>query len=257
MTVAAPRVTYLNHEHTVASWLLTKDHKRIGIMYLLVVTFAFFLGGLFASMIRIELATPAGDLVSADTYNKLFTMHGVAMVFFVLIPAVPAILGNFVLPLQLGAKDVAFPKLNLLSWYVFVIGFLFTVYAMVSGGVDTGWTFYTPYSSRASNTNVVATGLGVFITGLLVDPDRLELHGHDPPDAGAWAHLVPAAALRVGDLRHEPGPDPRHACDRDHDAGARRRTLPRTSASSTRCSAATRYSSSTCSGSTRTPPSTS
>ena len=116
-------------------------------------------------MLRLELATPAGDLVSADTYNKMFTMHGVAMVFFVLIPAVPAILGNFVLPLQLGAKDVAFPKLNLLSWYIFVIGFLFTVYAMVSGGVDTGWTFYTPYSSRASNTNVVATGLGVFITG--------------------------------------------------------------------------------------------
>jgi len=165
MTVAAPQVTYLNHEHTVASWLLTKDHKRIGIMYLVVVSFAFFLGGLFASMIRLELATPAGDLVSADTYNKLFTMHGVAMVFFVLIPAVPAILGNFILPLQLGAKDVAFPKLNLLSWYVFVIGFLFTVYAMVTGGVDTGWTFYTPYSSRASNTNVMMTGLGVFITG--------------------------------------------------------------------------------------------
>ena len=165
MPVAVPRVTYLNHEHTVASWLLTKDHKRIGIMYLMVVTFAFFLGGLFATMIRLELATPAGDLVSADTYNKMFTMHGVAMVFFVLIPAVPAILGNFVLPLMLGAKDVAFPKLNLLSWYIFVIGFLFTVYAMVAGGVDTGWTFYTPYSSRASNTNVMATGLGVFITG--------------------------------------------------------------------------------------------
>src|SRR6185295_11064878 len=161
----APLVTYLNHQHGVASWLLTKDHKRIGLMYMVVVTFAFFLGGLFASMIRLELATPAGDLVSADTYNKLFTMHGVAMVFFVLIPAVPAILGNFVLPLMLGAKDVAFPKLNLLSWYIFVIGFLFTVYAMVSGGVDTGWTFYTPYSSRASNTNVAATGLGVFIAG--------------------------------------------------------------------------------------------
>ena len=99
MTIAAPPVTYLNHEHGVASWLLTKDHKRIGIMYLLVVTLAFFLGGFFASGIRLELATPAGDLVSADTYNKLFTMHGVAMVFFVLIPAVPAILGNFVLPL--------------------------------------------------------------------------------------------------------------------------------------------------------------
>ncbi len=108
MTVAAPRVTYLNHEHTVASWLLTKDHKRIGIMYLLVVTFAFFLGGIFASLIRLELATPAGDLVSADTYNKMFTMHGVAMVFFVLIPAVPAILGNFILPLSWARKTSRF-----------------------------------------------------------------------------------------------------------------------------------------------------
>src|SRR5215213_255984 len=123
----APRVTYINHEHSVASWLLTKDHKRIGILYLLVVSFAFFLGGMFASMIRLELSTPAGDLVSADTYNRMFTMHGVAMVFFVLIPAVPAILGNFVMPLMIGAKDVAFPKLNLLSWYVFVIGMVFTL----------------------------------------------------------------------------------------------------------------------------------
>jgi cytochrome c oxidase subunit 1 len=162
--IAAP-VTYLNHEHGVASWLLTKDHKRIGIMYLVVVTLAFFLGGLFATVIRLELTTPAGDLLSHDDYNKMFTMHGVAMVFFVLIPAVPAILGNFILPLMLGAKDVAFPKLNLLSWYIFVIGFLFTVYAMVTGGVDTGWTFYTPYSSRASNSNVMMTGIGVFITG--------------------------------------------------------------------------------------------
>src|SRR3989337_1282319 len=144
LATTAPRVTYLNHEHGVASWLLTKDHKRIGILYLLVVTLAFFLGGIFASMIRLELATPAGDLVSSDTYNKLFTMHGVAMVFFVLIPAVPAILGNFVLPLMLGAKDVAFPKINLLSWYIFVIGFAFTVYAMVAGGGDPGWTFSTP-----------------------------------------------------------------------------------------------------------------
>src|SRR4029078_4552332 len=112
--VAAPAVTYLNHETTVASWLLTKDHQRIGIMYLVGVTFAFFRGGIFASGIRLELATPAGDLVSSDTYNKLFTMHGVAMVFFVLIPAVPAILCNFVLPLMIGAKGGAFPKLNFL-----------------------------------------------------------------------------------------------------------------------------------------------
>src|SRR6186713_3610726 len=164
-TLAESPVNYLNHRHTVASWLLTKDHKRIGLLYMVVVTLAFLIGAVFAAAIRLELTTPEGDLVSSDTYNRLFTMHGVMMVFFVLIPAVPAILGNFILPLQLGAKDVAFTKLNLLSWYIFVIGFLFTVYAMVTGGVDTGWTFYTPYSSRASNTNVMMTGLGVFITG--------------------------------------------------------------------------------------------
>src|ERR687896_246688 len=153
-TIVAPRVTYLNVTHTVGSWLLTKDHKRIGIMYLVVVTIAFFLGGIFASGVRIELTTPQGDFVSADTYNRLFTMHGIMMVFFVLIPAVPAILGNFVLPLMIGAKDVAFPKINLLSWYVFLIGMIFTLAAMVVGGVDTGWTFYTPYSSTYSTTNV-------------------------------------------------------------------------------------------------------
>src|SRR3954462_370533 len=158
-------VNYLNHETSVASWLLTKDHKRIGLMYMIVVTIAFIIGAVFAALIRAELATPAGDLLSSDLYNRVFTMHGVAMVFFVLIPAVPAILGNFVLPLMLGAKDVAFPKLNLLSWYVFVLGLLFTLSAMIFGGVDTGWTFYPPYSTEGSNSNVLLAGLGVFITG--------------------------------------------------------------------------------------------
>src|SRR5829696_8308590 len=161
-TTVLPRVNYLNVRHGVASWLFTKDHKRIGLMYLVFVTIAFFLGGIFAAGVRIELTTPQGDFVSADTYNRLFTMHGVAMVFFVLIPAVPAILGNFVLPLMIGAKDVAFPKLNLLSWYVFVIGLTFTVAAMAYGGVDTGWTFYPPYSTDGSNSNVLLAGVGVF-----------------------------------------------------------------------------------------------
>src|SRR5947208_3192760 len=142
--VWAKPTTYINHKHTVASWLLTYDHKRIGILYLIVVTTAFFLGGIMATLIRLELATPAGDLLSADVYNRMFTMHGVTMVFFVLVPAVPAVLGNFVMPLMIGAKDVAFPKLNLLSWYIFTIGFIFTVVSMILGGVDTGWTFYTP-----------------------------------------------------------------------------------------------------------------
>jgi cytochrome c oxidase subunit 1 len=164
-TATESPVNYLNHQSTVASWLLTKDHKRIGLMYMVVVTIAFIIGAFFAAMIRAELATPAGDLLSADVYNRVFTMHGVAMVFFVLIPAVPAILGNFVLPLMLGAKDVAFPKLNLLSWYVFVLGLTFTIGAMVYGGVDTGWTFYPPYSTEGSNSNVLLAGIGVFITG--------------------------------------------------------------------------------------------
>ncbi len=165
MTLTESPVNYINVKHGVASWLLTKDHKRIALLYMVVVTFAFILGAIFAAGIRLELATPAGDMMSSDTYNKLFTMHGVAMVFFVLIPVVPAILGNFVLPLQLGAKDVAFPKINLISWYVFVIGFAFTLVAMVTGGVDTGWTFYPPYSTEGSNSNVLLAGIGVFITG--------------------------------------------------------------------------------------------
>ncbi len=162
---AASPVTYLNEKTTVASWLLTKDHKRIGLMYMLTVTLAFVVGAVFAGLIRLELATPAGDLLSSDTYNRVFTAHGVAMVFFVLIPVVPAVLGNFVLPLMLGAKDVAFPKLNLLSWYVFILGMTVTFSAIVMGGVDTGWTFYPPFSTEGSDSNVMLAGVGIFITG--------------------------------------------------------------------------------------------
>jgi cytochrome c oxidase subunit I len=114
---------------------------------------------------RLELATPAGDLVQPDIYNRLFTMHGVMMVFFFLIPSIPAVLGNFLLPLMIGAKDVAFPKLNLLSWYVYMVGGAFTMWALINGGVDTGWTFYTPFSTSYSNTYVIAAGLGIFING--------------------------------------------------------------------------------------------
>ena len=160
-----PRVNYVNVQHTLASWLLTKDHKRIALLYLLSVTVFFFLGGFFATLIRLELATPAGDLLTSDTYNKMFTMHGIIMVFFFLIPSIPAILGNFLIPMMIGAKDLAFPRINLISWYIYILGGAWTLYAIVVGGVDTGWTFYTPYSSTASSTNVVATGIGVFITG--------------------------------------------------------------------------------------------
>jgi cytochrome c oxidase subunit 1 len=162
---AAPRVNYLNATYGLKSWLLTRDHKRIALLYLGSVTVFFFLGGLFAVLIRLELLTPAGDLVQSETYNKLFTMHGVIMVFFFLIPAIPAVLGNFLIPMMIGAKDLAFPRINLLSWYIYVVGGLFTLWAVVHGGVDTGWTFYTPYSTTYSNGYVIMTAVGIFITG--------------------------------------------------------------------------------------------
>ncbi len=164
-TVTAPPHHYLNHGYGIRSWLLTRDHKRIALLYLAGVTFFFFIGGAFAVLIRLELVTPAGDFVSDETYNKLFTMHGVMMVFFFLIPAIPSVLGNFLVPIMIGAKDLAFPKINLLSWYIYMLGGLFTMYALVSGGVDTGWTFYTPFSTVSSTTNVIPTALGIFITG--------------------------------------------------------------------------------------------
>src|SRR5947207_15102744 len=163
--ITPPRVHYLNATYGVKSWLLTTDHNRIALLYLASVTFFFSLGGLFAVLSRLELLTPQGDLVQAETYNRLFTMHGVVMVFFFLIPSIPAVLGNFLVPLMIGAKDLAFPRLNLLSWYIYIIGASFTVLAIITGGVHTGWTFYTPYSSTYSNGNVILTGIGVFITG--------------------------------------------------------------------------------------------
>ena len=158
-------VNYLNADYGVRSWLLTKDHKRIGLLYLASITIFFALGGLAALMIRLDLLTPAGDLVRDDTYNKLFTMHGVVMIFLFLIPSIPAVIGNFVLPLMIGAKDLAFPRLNLASWYIFNIGALFAAWALLAGGIDTGWTFYTPYSTMSSNSNVLSGAFGAFITG--------------------------------------------------------------------------------------------
>src|SRR3977135_1066481 len=161
----APQHHYLNDGYGIKSWLLTRDHKRIALLYLAGVTFFFFVGGAFAVLIRLDLATPVGDLVSDETYNKLFTMHGVMMVFFFLIPVIPSVLGNFLVPIMIGAKDLALPKLNLASWYIYILGGLFTLYALVTGGVDTGWTFYAPFSTVSSTTNVIPTALGIFITG--------------------------------------------------------------------------------------------
>ena len=159
------RENYLNATYGLKSWLLTVDHKRIALLYLISITFFFFIGGFFALLIRLELLTPAGDLVQADTYNKLFTMHGQVMVFFFLIPAVPAVLGNFLIPIMVGAKDLAFPRINLLSWYLYVIGGVLMLYTILAGGADTGWTFYTPLSTEFLNTHVITAALAVFTAG--------------------------------------------------------------------------------------------
>jgi cytochrome c oxidase subunit I len=159
------KTNYLNADYGIKSWLLTTDHKRIALLYLASVTFFFFIGGFFAMLIRLELLTPAGDLMQADTYNKVFTMHGVIMVFFFLIPSIPAVLGNFLVPIMVGAKDLAFPKINLASWYLYMIGGGLTLYGLINGGLDTGWTFYTPFSTTYSNTNVSIVAIGVFING--------------------------------------------------------------------------------------------
>ena len=154
-TATIPKRNYLNNEHGMLSWLLTGDHKRIAILYLISITFFFFIGGAFAGLIRLELLTPQPDLVASDTYNKFFTMHGIVMIFLFLVPSVPATLGNFLIPIMLGAKDLAFPKINLLSWYLYMAGGLMTLAALVLGGVDTGWTFTTPLSTHYLNTHVI------------------------------------------------------------------------------------------------------
>jgi cytochrome c oxidase subunit I len=165
VAISAEREHYLNKQYGIRSWLLTTDHKRIALLYLISITFFFFVGGFFALLIRLELLTPAGDLVQADTYNKLFTMHGQVMIFFFLIPSIPAVLGNFLVPLMIGAKDLAFPRINLLSWYLYVIAGVIYVHCILTGGVDTGWTFYTPFSTAFSNTRVIEAGIAIFIAG--------------------------------------------------------------------------------------------
>ncbi len=155
---------YLTHDKGILSWLFTLDHKRIGVMYLISVMTAFALGGTFALLIRTELLTPGRTIMSAETYNQMFTLHGAVMVFLVIIPGIPAALGNFILPLQLGAKDVAFPRLNLMSYHLWIIGALFLILSMVLSAADTGWTFYTPYSTT-TQTAVIPATFGAFILG--------------------------------------------------------------------------------------------
>lgn len=156
---------YLKAGHTIKSWLLTGDHKRIAIMYLISTLFFFFLGSVAAGLVRLELTSPSGVVLESETYNKVFSSHGVIMVFLFLILAIPAVFGNFLLPLVIGARDLAFPRLNLLSWYLYMAGGILVLAGMIGGGVDAGWTFYTPYSSMYSNSQVGIVLVGIFITG--------------------------------------------------------------------------------------------
>jgi cytochrome c oxidase subunit 1 len=161
---ADEEVNYLNHETGLWSWLSTKDHKRIGVLYCLSLAAVFLVAGILAIFMRAELASPEPQIVSNETYNQIFTMHGIMMVFLFLVPSIPAILGNFVLPMQIGAKDVAFPRLNLASWYVYMAGAILTIAAVYFGGVDTGWTFYTPYS-KATGGGVLWMTSAIFVAG--------------------------------------------------------------------------------------------
>src|SRR5437588_6196320 len=156
---------YLTAGQGVKSWLLTTDHKRIGILYLWTILVFFLIAAVAAALMRIELLTPAGDVVTSETYNKLFTVHGVLMVWFFLIPSIPAVLGNFVIPMMIGARDVAFPRLNLFSWYLFVAAGALALWSLIHGGVDTGWTFYTPYSTTYANSHVISMAAGIFVAG--------------------------------------------------------------------------------------------
>jgi cytochrome c oxidase subunit I len=165
LAASTEKKNYLNAEYGIRSWLFTTDHKRIALLYLVSITAFFFIGGFFALLIRLELLTPAGDLLTADMYNKAFTMHGQVMVFFFLIPSIPAVLGNFLVPMMIGAKDLALPRINLISWYIYIIAGILYLHCIMTGGVDTGWTFYTPFSTMFSNTRVIEAGLAIFISG--------------------------------------------------------------------------------------------
>lgn len=200
--------SYFHSPKGIWSWLLTTDHKKIAWLYLVVVTFFFFIASFAAILMRLELYTAIpGDFVSADSYNRLFTIHGILMVFFFLVPVIPNVFGNFLLPIMLGAKDVAYPRLNLGTWYLFVLGGIVTLWAMFKGGVDTGWTFYAPYSTMFSRSEVIITGAGVFLSGVSSILGGINfiatVHKERHPDMGwfkmplfAWA-LYAASIIQV------------------------------------------------------------
>ena len=251
------RGSYLDEGHTISSWLTTTDHKRIAILYALSITVFFFIGGVAIGLVRLELISPTGLFLTSDEYNRLFTIHGIIMVWFFLVPSIPATMGNFLLPMMIGAPDVAFPRLNLMSWYLYVGGAAFTVYVLLSGGVDTGWTFYPPFSSEYSHSNVIAGGRRRVHRRLFLDRDRRQFPRHHPYAACAGHDVVSAAAVRLVDVCDQHG-------DGAGDAGARHvaaadvgGTLFRLADLRSRPPAAIRCCSSICSGSTAIRPSTS
>ena len=197
-TATLPRRNYINNEHGLLSWLLTGDHKRIAMLYLISITFFFFIGGAFAGMIRLELLTPQPDLVASDTYNKFFTMHGIIMIFLFLVPSVPATLGNFLIPIMIGAKDLAFPKINLLSWYLYLIGGTLTLAALVLGRCGYGLDVYDsafdalPEHSRGDGRD------GNLHRRVQLYLYRTELHRNHSPDARAGYDMVPDCRCLCG-----------------------------------------------------------
>ena len=197
------REHYLNVNYGIRSWLFTTDHKRIAWLYLLSVTLFFFIGGLFATLIRLELMTPQGDLVQAETYNKLFTMHGVTMVFFFLIPSIPAVLGNFLVPMMIGARDLAFPRLNLASWYIFVIGG--SLHSDGGGCRRRGHGMDLLYALQQYLLQYPCRPHGCrgLCHRLLFDSHRAQLYCHDPQNARARYDLVSSAAFHLGALRDQ------------------------------------------------------
>ena len=250
------RTNYLNADYGWKSWLFTTDHKRIALLYVFSITIFFALGGCFAVGMRLNLLSPTG-LFAHDTYNKLFTMHGIIMVFFFLVPSIPATLGNFLVPIMVGARDLAFPRINLLSWYIYVVAGIVAIAAVAKGGVDTGWTFYAPFSSTYSNTHVILAALAVFISGFSSILTGLNFIVTIHKMRAPGMTLVEASPVRMGPLCHQSDPGSWHAGSGDHHrpAGpraysARRHFRSEPGWRSGSCS-------STCSGSTRTPPCTS
>ena len=207
---------YLNASYSLRSWLLTTDHKRICILYMISITFFFALGGIAATMIRLELLSPTGKMVSDDTYNKLFTIHGVIMVWLFLIPSIPTTLGNFLIPMMIGARDVAFPKLNLLSWYLFMIGGTLVLLMLIFGGVDTGLDLLRPALHEQVAHLRNPYGSRRFCRGLRVDPDRSEFRRYHPHHALSGNDLASAAAVYLVAICHQHCPGAGHAGVGDH-----------------------------------------